>query len=174
MEEDIFQVRTADFHLLRVHAALAQGGQQLLDIGRIVGRNLHDTPRHTGAGSDRFWQSIIGFELQHGAGGRFEQIVHAREGDDLAALEHGHATAQRLGLFQVVRGQQHGVALLVELGDKLPQRLAQLHIDPGGGLVQHDHRRLVDQGLGHHHAPLHAARELAHIGRGLIGQAQAF
>ena len=65
------------------------------------------------------------------------------------------------------------MALLVELGDKLPQGLAQLDIHAGGRLVQHDHRRLVHQRLGHQKAALHAARELAHIGLGLVGQAQA-
>jgi hypothetical protein len=42
-----------------------------------------------------------------------------------------------------------------------------------GGLVQHDDRRLVHQRLRHQHPALHAARELAHVGRGLVGQAQA-
>jgi len=53
------------------------------------------------------------------------------------------------------------------------QRLAQLDVHTGGGLVEHDHRRLVHQRLRHQHATLHAARELAHVGIGLVGQAQA-
>ena len=93
---------------------------------------------------------------------------------DAAGLEHGNAPAQGLGLFQIVRGQQNGVALFVEFGDELPQRLAQFHVHAGRGLIQHDHRRLVHQGLRHQHPALHAARELAHIGVGLVGQAQAF
>jgi len=32
----------------------------------------------------------------------------------------------------------------------------------------------VDQRLRHQHPSLHAARELAHVGRGLVGKAQAF
>jgi hypothetical protein len=43
---------------------------------------------------------------------------------------------------------------------------------PGGRLVEHDHRRPVHQRLRDQHAPLHAARELAHVGVGLVGQAQ--
>ena len=55
---------------------------------------------------------------------------------------------------------------------KPPQRLAQFDIDAGGRLVEHDHRRPVHQRLRHQHAALHAARELAHVGVGLVGQAQ--
>jgi hypothetical protein len=64
------------------------------------------------------------------------------------------------------------VALPVQAGDELPQRLAQLHVDAGGGLVQHDDRRAVHQRLGDKHAALHAAGQLAHVGVGLVGQAQ--
>ena len=50
--------------------------------------------------------------------------------------------------------------------------LAQLHVDAGGGLVEHDHRRLVHQRLRHQHAPLHAAGERAHVGVGLGGEVE--
>ena len=52
--------------------------------------------------------------------------------------------------------------------------MAQLDIHAGSGLVQHDDGWLVHQRLRHQHAALHAARELAHIGTGLVSQAQAF
>ena len=78
------------------------------------------------------------------------------------------------GLLQVMGRQQHGVALLVQARDELPQCLAQFHIDTRGGFVQDDDRRLVHQRLSHKHAPLHAAGELAHVGIRLVGQAQAF
>ena len=88
-------------------------------------------------------------------------------------LEHGNAAAQGFGLFKVMRGEQHGAALPVELGDELPKCLPQFHIHTGRRLVKHDHRRLVHQGLSHQHAPLHAARQLAHVGLRLVGQTQA-
>ena len=51
-----------------------------------------------------------------------------------------------LGFFRVVGGQDHRVALAIEPRDELPQRLAQLHVDAGGRLVEHDHRRAVHRG----------------------------
>ena len=65
------------------------------------------------------------------------------------------------------------MALLVEFGDEGPQGLSQFNVDPGGGLVKHDHAGFVHQGLRHQHAALHAARELAHVGARFVGQAQA-
>ena len=64
------------------------------------------------------------------------------------------------------------MALLVEAGDELPERLAQLDVDAGGGLVEHDHRRPVHQRLRDQDAPLHAAGELAHVGVALVGEAE--
>ena len=80
--------------------------------------------------------------------------------------------AQGLGLFQVVGGQQHRVPFLVEAGDEVPQGLTQFHVDPCGGLIQHDDGWAVHQGLGHQHAALHPARQLAHVGVGLVTQTQ--
>ena len=72
-----------------------------------------------------------------------------------------------------MRGQQHCAALLIELGNKLPQGLAQFYVHARCGLVQNDDRGFVHQGLRYQHAALHAARELAHVRVGLVGQAQA-
>ncbi len=70
-------------------------------------------------------------------------------------------------------GQHDGDAAGVQLLHPLPKLAAQLDVDAGGGLVEDQHRRLVHHGLGHHQAALHAAGQLAHIGVGLVGQAQA-
>ena len=84
-------------------------------------------------------------------------------------IDDGDAVAELLGLLEIMRGQQHGDAAGVELAHIAPELLAQLHIDAGGGLVQHQHRRVVHQRLGHQQPPAHAAREGAGIGIGLVG-----
>jgi hypothetical protein len=59
-------------------------------------------------------------------------------------------------------------------GDELPQGLSQFDIHTSGGLIEHDHRGLVHQSLGHQHTPLHTTGQLPHIGASLVGQAQTF
>ncbi|EXI64979.1 MAG: hypothetical protein AW07_04764 [Candidatus Accumulibacter sp. SK-11] len=82
-------------------------------------------------------------------------------------LEHGDAATERFGLFQVVRRQDHRVAVAIETADELPQALPQLDVHAGSRLVEDDHRRLVHQRLGNQHAPLHAAGQPPHVGIGL-------
>ena len=67
-------------------------------------------------------------------------------------------------------GQQNGHAGAIQLPHIVPKALAQLDIDAGGGLVQDQHRRRMDQGLADQQAPPHAAGQGAGIGAGLIGQ----
>ena len=50
--------------------------------------------------------------------------------------------------------------------------LAQFDIDAGGRLVEHQDRRRVDHGLGHHQPASHAAGQGPGIGIGLVGKAQ--
>ncbi len=53
-----------------------------------------------------------------------------------------------------------------------PELLAQLDIDAGGRLVEHQDRRLVHHRLGHHQPPPHAARQRARRRVGLVGEAE--
>ena len=41
------------------------------------------------------------------------------EGDDLAGVDDADPVRELVGLFHIVRGQQDGVSLLLELGDQL-------------------------------------------------------
>ena len=101
-----------------------------------------------------------------------QQISRAVQRHHAPAFEHRNPAAQTLGFFQIVRSEHDGVAVTVEARDKFPQGLAQFDIDTGSRLVEHDHRRPVYQRLRHQHAPLHAARQGAHVGIGLGGQVQ--
>ena len=93
-------------------------------------------------------------------------------GHDLAAADQGDLVAERLGLLEVVRGQEDRRALLVQAADVAPQLLAQLDVDAGGGLVEDDQARLVQQGAGEQQAALHAARELGGAGVALGAQVE--
>jgi hypothetical protein len=87
-------------------------------------------------------------------------------------LSIGEPAAKRLRLLEVVRRQSTVWPFLVEAGDEVPERLPQLDVDAGGRLVEDDDRRPVHQRLGDEDAALHAARELAHVGVGLVGEAE--
>jgi len=93
-------------------------------------------------------------------------------GDEPALVDDGDAVAQPLGLFEIMRRQQDGGARRREVAHAAPQMLAQLDIDAGGGLVEHQDRRRVHHRLGHHQAAPHAARQGARNRIGLVGEAQ--
>ena len=56
--------------------------------------------------------------------------------------------------------------------DEVPEVLAKLNVYAGGRLVEHDHRRLMNERLGNEHPALHAARERAHGSVRFVGQTQ--
>ena len=60
---------------------------------------------------------------------------------------------------------------LVEAAHVGPQVPAQLDVDAGGRLVEHQHRRRVHHRLRHQQPPPHAARQTAGVGVGLAGEA---
>ena len=70
----------------------------------------------------------------------------------------------RLGLLQVMGGEHDAVPVAIQAPHELPQTLPQLDIDARGRLIEHDHRRLVNQRLRDEDAALHAAGKRAHVG----------
>ncbi len=85
------------------------------------------------------------------------QLVRCSLGHDLAPDEDRHPIADRLHLVEEVAGEQNGHPLV--LGEALDQ-VEHLHhtlgVDGGGGLVEDQHRRAFDQGVGHPKTLLHA------------------
>src|SRR5690554_5341592 len=68
--------------------------------------------------------------------------------DDATLLEHGNAPAQGFGFFQVMGGEQNGVAFLIQTRDKFPQRAAQVDVHTRGGFVKNNDGGAMHQGLG--------------------------
>jgi hypothetical protein len=79
--------------------------------------------------------------------------------DHLAGLEDHDPLGQGVGLFEVLGGEQHGGTGSDELADRLPQREAALEVEPGGRLVQEQHRRLVHKRRGDV-TPAHAPEQV--------------
>ena len=97
-----------------------------------------------------------------------DQLAGRLVGDHPAVVDDRDAVAELLRLLQIMRGQHHGDAAIVQGADVGPQLLAQLDVDPRGRLVEHQHRGRVDHRLGDHQPPLHPARQRAGIGVRLV------
>ena len=72
-------------------------------------------------------------------GGRPRHQLARRAGrDDAAAIDDRDAVAELLGFVQVVRRQQHRVAVLLHLQDVAVQLAAGLRVEAGRRLVEED------------------------------------
>ncbi len=70
---------------------------------------------------------------------RSRSILH----QNLPMVDDGHAIAQLIGLFHVVRRQHHRNPLLAQPAHRLPHRNAALRIEPRAWLIQKQHLRMV-------------------------------
>jgi hypothetical protein len=77
-------------------------------------------------------------------------------GDDAAVVEDGDLVGQGVRLVQVLRGQQDGGALRDQAAHGHPDLVPLGRVEPGGRLVQEDHRRPADQARSQVEAPPHA------------------
>src|SRR5689334_4101423 len=99
-----------------------------------------------------------------------EEVARGIKRDNSAFFQHRDAAAMCLGLLEVMSRQNDAVPVLIHAAYELPQPLAQLDVDAGGRLVEHDYWRFMHQRLRDEHAALHAAGERAHVGFGLAGE----
>ena len=53
-----------------------------------------------------------------------------------------------------MRGQHDRMTVAVQGADESPECLPQFDIDAGSGLVEHDHGRLMNEGLSHRYASI--------------------
>ena len=83
-------------------------------------------------------------------------------------IDDRDAVAQLLGFLKIMRGEHHGHALIVELAHVSPQLLAQLDVDSGGRLVEHEHGGRMDHCFRHHQPALHAPRQRPRISVRLV------
>ena len=93
-------------------------------------------------------------------GGRGHELLELGEGavgDDPALVQDRDPVGELLRLVQVLRGEQDGHPLSGQVLDGLPDLQASLRVEPGGGFVQVDHRRVADQAHRDVEPPAHPA-----------------
>ncbi|CAB4894487.1 unannotated protein [freshwater metagenome] len=88
-------------------------------------------------------------------------------------IDDGDAVGELIGLFEVLRGEQHRGALGVEPTDLFPQGEAAHRVKAGGGFVEEQHGGLVDERQRQVEAATHAARIRADTPCGSAGEADA-
>ena len=78
-------------------------------------------------------------------------------GDDPAVVDHADLVGQRVGLFEVLRGQQDRRAVVDEVAHDAPHVLALGGVQAGRGLVEEDDARAADEARREVEAAAHAA-----------------
>ena len=107
-------------------------------------------------------------DLARGVG--LDQLARAALGDDQALVHDDQPVAELLGLVHVVGGDHQRDAGLLEPEQLVPQHVAGLRVEAGGGLVEQQQVGAVDQAAGDREPALHAAGEVLDPGLRLVGE----
>ena len=92
---------------------------------------------------------------------RTDQLLNISLPNDLTPLNDRHTLAEFFRLFQIMCGEQNGFSFLTQLCEVLPHTVAQFHVHTGGGFVQNNQLRVVDEGARNHEATFHSTRKHA-------------
>src|SRR5215211_6377964 len=95
-------------------------------------------------------------------------------GGDPATVYERDLLAESLRHLQVVRGEQDGEPVAIQLPDVAPQLVAQLHVHPGRRLVEEEHFRVMHERAGEENAPLHPTGQGVDPLLALLREGEAF
>lgn len=73
------------------------------------------------------------------------QLVEFSVHDDAPLMQNRDAVSLLLGLFEILRGEQHGRAARGELSRRLPDLESRLRVKPRGRLVEKYDGRVADE-----------------------------
>ena len=123
------------------------------DAAEVLAGEVVDLERHRRVGGDGAARGVGEAEVDALAGHRLDQPVlrqvRDRRGDDVARVaEHGHRLADLVDLLQVVRDEEEGDALGLQLADPHEEPLDLLAVELRGRLVEDDEARAVGQRAG--------------------------
>ena len=133
----------------RVEDRLRPLDRRLVAVGDLqphepVGRAEDAVSVRVEAGGPRRLAVVGHVDDEHGIvpGG---EVVERALGDGAAAVDDDRVLAQVLDEVELVRREQHGGAAAGLRHEHLRQRVDGDGVEPGERLVEHEHRRLVDQ-----------------------------
>ena len=90
-----------------------------------------------------------------------QHLAQQAAGDQAALRENRDAAAERLGVAQDVRAEEHRAAAIAQSQDQRADIAPAERIEAGHRLVEDDEIRLVDERLGNAHPLQHALGKLA-------------
>src|SRR5215210_1307982 len=158
LEVDLLERRPRDLEALEPLAATDRvAGEAVEQLGGIVGLVLD--PAAAGQ---------VGHPIARAARA---ELVRRTLGDDPPLLHDRHAIRKLLCLVEVMRGEQHGLAELLQRPDDAPRGAARRGVEAGGGLVEEHELRVAHEGERQVEAPPLAARELLGAGVRLLAEA---
>ena len=97
-----------------------------------------------------------------------DQLTRGSLGGEPAVVHDHQPVAQLLGLVHVVRGQDQRDAALLEPEQPVPHHVPGLRVQAGGGLVEDQDLRLVDERAGDGQAALQAAGQRVDLTVGAV------
>ena len=109
-----------------------------------------------------------------GAGGRAEQIERRAVGDDLAGREDDHAIGERFDLVEIVRRQQHRLAVALQRQQDVVNLPPRDRIETRGRLIEDVEIRIVQHRHGQGEALPLSTGQTAHHRLGLVDEIDLF
>ncbi len=100
---------------------------------------------------------VMQSDLQHGGAEVGLQLRRSSFGDHSPVVDDRQLAGEAVGLFEVLGGEEDGGAAVDQALDHLPQVVAALGVEAGGGLVEEQHGGSRHQGGSQVEAPPHAA-----------------
>ncbi len=166
MQEDGFQIRTAERNINKFQSGLCGGFEEPGNLGGVLHREFcpafHRVPAVLGdPGSGAF---VGARKTRPHLAARAERILHkfgvGALRDDLAVIDDRDVVAQALGFFHIMRGVDDRHAFVPQSFNHFENVITRLWIDASGGLIHQNQLRLVNEAGSHVKAALHASGEI--------------
>ncbi len=94
-------------------------------------------------------------------------------GDDATAIDDGNILREAIGFFEIVGGEKNRETFRGEMADFLPQFGASLGVEAGGGLVEEQNARTMDESHSDIELAFHAAGVSTGDARGGAAEGEA-
>ena len=140
------EIDDVDIRLIEVAKNATQSGDVAIG-GDLQARRGLVGDRHSQRGGGHELRVGVGeADIDAAAGNLLLELLRAALGDHPSAVEDRHPVGEPVGLVEVLRGQEHGGAVVDQTPHDLPHRATAARIEAGRRLIEEDDLRRADQG----------------------------